>query len=136
MRKATVAAAAIVAVLATVSRAQATEDAWWGRDKALHFGVSAGLGAAGYGLSSLVLEPRWQRAAAGAGFSLTLGAAKELADMHGSGTASGRDMAWNAIGTATGVGLAWLVDILLSARRTEPQPGARAAAVGIPGPPW
>ena len=56
MRKATVAAAAIAAVLATVSRAQATEDAWWDRDKALHFGISAGLGAAGYGLSSLVLE--------------------------------------------------------------------------------
>ena len=44
-------------------------------------------------------------------FSLSLGAAKELYDMHGGGQASGRDMAWNIIGTATGVGLAWVADI-------------------------
>jgi putative lipoprotein len=62
-------------------------------------------------VSSLVLEQRWQRAAVGASFSLSLGAAKELYDMHGGGQASGRDMAWNIIGTATGVGLAWVADI-------------------------
>ena len=136
MSKPMVAAIAIAATLSTGSRAQATEDGSWGRDKALHFGVSAGLGATGYGLSSLVLKPRWQRAASGAGFSLSLGAAKEIMDMHGTGTASERDMAWNVVGTATGVGLAWLADILLGARRTEAEPSTQAAAVSVSVSPW
>jgi putative lipoprotein len=126
MLKHAIAAAVIGAMLALVSPAQAAEDAWWGRDKALHFGVSVGLGATGYGVSSLVLEQRWQRGAVGAGFSLSLGAAKEFVDLNGGGQASGRDMAWNVIGTATGVGLAWVVDILLGARRANAEGASRS----------
>ncbi len=107
----------------------APPDPWWGRDKALHFTVSVGLGAGGYAGSALWLDERWQRALAGAGFSLTLGAGKELYDLMGHGDASWRDFTWDVVGTAVGVGLAWLVDLALfphRARRTDP--GATQAA--------
>lgn len=104
------------------SKSRATElDPWFGADKWLHFGVSTGLSASGYGLSSLVLEPRWQRATTGAVFSLTLGATKELVDATGSGDASYKDMTYNLAGTALGVGLGLLLDLWLSDEpRVEP----------------
>src|SRR5688572_21890643 len=77
-------------LLFTAGTAEAADD-WWGRDKALHFGVSAGVAASGYGLSSLVLDERWQRAAAGGSLALALGAGKELYDLGGGGDASWKD---------------------------------------------
>lgn len=104
-----VAIAAAVAGFANTARA-ADPDPWFGPDKALHFGISAGLAGGGYALSSLVLERPWQRAVAGAGFSLTLGAGKELYDLSGHGDASWKDFTWDVAGTAVGVGIALLVD--------------------------
>lgn len=95
-------------------------DPWWGRDKALHFGVSAGLAAGGYATSSLVLDERWQRASAGAGFSITLGAGKELYDAAGYGHPSAKDFAWDIAGAAVGTAIALLVDVLLAPKRSEP----------------
>ena len=87
-------------------------DRWWGEDKALHFGLSAGLAAGGYGAASLFLDERWQRAAVGAGFALSLGAAKEVHDASSGGDASAKDLTWDVAGTAVGIGLALLVDHL------------------------
>lgn len=87
-------------------------DPWWGRDKALHFGLSAGLAAGGYGAASLFLDERWHRAAVGAGFALSLGAGKELYDASSGGDASAKDLTWDVAGTAVGIGLALLVDYL------------------------
>ncbi|MBI3202649.1 MAG: hypothetical protein HYZ29_14010 [Myxococcales bacterium] len=107
----------IVASLVVALPAAADEpDPWWGRDKALHFGVSSGLAAGGYAASSLVLEPRWQRAASGAGFALTLGASKELYDATGPGHPSAKDFTWDLAGAAVGTALALLVDVLVSPR--------------------
>lgn len=89
-------------------------DPWLGTDKALHFGVSAALAGTGYGVSSLVLDEPATRALAGAGFSLTLGASKELYDLAGHGDPSWKDVTWDIAGTAVGVGVALLVDALLS----------------------
>ena len=86
-------------------------DPWWGRDKALHLGFSAGLAATGYGVSSIWLECAWQRAGAGSAFALTLGTAKELADWAGYGHPSYKDMLYDLAGTALGVALAYLVDL-------------------------
>lgn len=94
-------------------------DPWWGKDKALHFGVSVGLSAGGYGVSSLVLDERWQRATAGAAFSLTLGIGKELWDLSGHGNASYKDFAWDVAGTLVGTGLALALDLAVSGNRSD-----------------
>lgn len=88
-------------------------DPWWGRDKALHLGFSAGLAATGYGVSSIWLDPPWQRTSVGGAFALTLGAGKELADWAGYGDPSYKDMLYNVAGVALGVTLAYLVDLAL-----------------------
>ncbi|MCC6667312.1 MAG: hypothetical protein IT375_26430 [Polyangiaceae bacterium] len=117
----------LVAGLLIASPAAAEDpDPWWGRDKALHFGVSAGLAAGGYAASSLVLEPRWQRAATGAGFALTLGAGKELYDATGPGNASLKDFTWDVAGAALGTALALLIDVIVSPRPAPTRDAATA----------
>jgi putative lipoprotein len=118
-----------LSALLTAAPARATEeDPWWGRDKALHFGVSAGLGASGYAVSSLALDSRLERAAAGAAFSLTLGAGKELYDLSGGGDASWKDLTWDVAGTSVGVGLALLVDLIIAPKSTS---ASRTTAVVV-----
>jgi putative lipoprotein len=110
----------VVAAIAIARPAHAaSDDPWWGRDKALHFGVSAGLGASGYALSSLAFDSRLERVAAGAAFSLTLGAGKELYDLSGGGDASWKDFTWDVAGTSVGVGLALLVDLMITSKNTS-----------------
>lgn len=101
------------------ARAQ-SNDPWWGRDKALHFGVSAGLSAGGYAASALLFERPGERALAGAAFALSAGVAKELFDLAGGGDPSWRDLAWDGIGTAVGVGIALSLDVWL----LQPERGA------------
>ena len=86
-------------------------DPWWGRDKALHFGISAGLAAGGYAASIPFVDKRWQRAAIGSGFALSVGAGKELYDLSGHGDPSWKDFAWDAMGTAVGVAIALAIDV-------------------------
>jgi putative lipoprotein len=113
-----------LATAAYAGRAAAADpDPWLGPDKALHFGVSVALGGGGYALSALFLERPWQRALAGSGFSLTLGAGKELYDLSGHGDASWKDFTWDVAGTAVGVGIALLVDAIASGeKRDRPKP--------------
>ena len=120
-------------VVSTASNAEAqTDDPWLGPDKAMHFGVSAGLAAGGYALGAVFWEDYAPRLLLGAGIALTLGIAKELADLAGLGNASWKDMAWNVIGIATGLLLAVLVDLLVRELRREPEP----TALGSPGSLW
>ncbi len=105
------------------------QDAWWGPDKALHCGVSAGLAAGGYAVSSIALDKAWQRATAGAAFSLSAGAAKELWDLSGHGDPSLKDLAWDGIGTALGVALALALDTWVFER--EQSPSAQRAALAL-----
>jgi putative lipoprotein len=115
---------AVALLHATPARAD-DPDPWFGRDKALHFGVSAGLAGAGYGVSSFVWDDRAARIATGAGFSLALGAGKELYDLSGHGDPSWKDFTWDVAGTAVGVGIALLVDVLVSHDSRTP-PDVRA----------
>ena len=62
------------------------DDPWRGRDKRLHAGTSAGLGAGFYALSVPLVERRSARAAIGFGVAFSLGIAKELYDATGAGT--------------------------------------------------
>lgn len=104
------------------------EDPWWGRDKALHFGVSGMIAAGGYALSVPLLDEPWQRAAAGGGLALLAGVGKEVWDAIGDGDPSWRDMTWNLVGSAAGLLLAVSVDLLVRALRGPPEPGDAAAA--------
>jgi putative lipoprotein len=115
------AAVAVLAIGLWPKSASAESDPWWGRDKALHFGVSAGLAGGGYAISSLVFDQRWQRATAGATFALTLGAGKELYDLSGAGDASFKDFAWDVAGTAVGTGVALVIDVLIAGDGSDDQ---------------
>ena len=124
------AAAVVVASTLLATTAAASEsDPWFGPDKALHFGISVGLGGGGYAASALVLERPWQRALAGGTFSLALGAGKELYDLSGHGDPSWRDFTWDVAGTAVGLGIALLVDAALASdsRKTGPSRTAQMA---------
>lgn len=96
--------------LVLLGASSARADAWLGPDKALHFGVSAALARASYDGASLALDAPPKRAAVAATVALSLGAAKELYDLSGRGDPSAKDLAWDAAGTAVGVGLSLALD--------------------------
>lgn len=96
--------------------AQAAEpesDPWLGADKALHFGVSAGLATGGYAVSAALLDARGHALILGGSFALGAGIAKELLDLTGSGDPSWKDLTWDVLGTASGLALAWSLDLAL-----------------------
>ena len=115
--------ACVLSVAASGVRAQ-SDDPWLGRDKLLHFSVSLGITAATYTASVPLFERPWQRALLAVGVGLSLGVAKELYDATGHGDPSWRDLTWDVLGCAAGVGLALLVDVSL--RRSPRAPPARA----------
>lgn len=97
----------------SVPAAAADPDPWLGEDKALHFSASAVAAGLGYGVSSLFVQPRWQRATIGATGALALGIGKELYDATGRGDPSFKDLVWDSVGTAVGTALAFGIDLLL-----------------------
>jgi putative lipoprotein len=108
------AAAALMASVLVAGPTHAQEaDPWFGRDKALHFSATATIAVVGYAGTSLFSDDRRTRAGVGAGLALGAGIGKELWDLGGRGDASGRDLVWDVVGTATGVLLAWTVDWLV-----------------------
>lgn len=90
--------------------AVAQSDPWLGRDKALHFGASFALAGGGYAGTSLLSPSPTVRATSGAAIALGAGIAKEVYDRYAGGHPSWRDLTWDAVGTATGVLTAWLLD--------------------------
>jgi putative lipoprotein len=89
---------------------RADPDPWLGRDKALHFSFSAAIAVGGYGATALLGDDTRWRVWGGAGAAILAGVGKEVVDIHGPGDASFKDLTWDLIGTATGVGVAWLID--------------------------
>jgi putative lipoprotein len=128
-----------VALVATSAGAFADDaDPWISRDKAFHFDVSAGIAAAGYGLSAAwIVDARWKALAIGGGLALAVGAAKELVDATGiaGGDPSWKDFTWDALGAVAGLALAWGVDLLLGgvdhARPALGSPGPVAAPAAV-----
>jgi len=111
-------AALLALVWLAPAAARAEGDPWLGRDKAVHFAASAVLARSASLGAGLVLERPRDRALVGAGVSLTLGALKELYDLTGRGDPSAKDLAWDALGTLVGVGVAWVLDRLF---RSDPR---------------
>jgi len=91
--------------------AQAAEpDPWFGRDKVMHLTVSFALAGTSYAAAAGCTKRTSIRILSGAGIALSAGIAKELYDQYGGGGFSWRDLTWDAVGTATGTLVAWLVD--------------------------
>jgi putative lipoprotein len=119
----------LVLLAAASAGASAQDDPWLGRDKGLHFAAGAAIGFGGYFASSLVFDGRGPRMVVGLSLGLGAGVAKELRDRRGGGTASWRDFAWTAGGTAVGVTAGWLIDRAHARPCGAPAPGC--APVGI-----
>ena len=119
----------VAAVLAITSHASAADtDAWFGRDKFNHFVVSTSIATETYLIAAHHTPARWHALAIGAGVTLAAGATKEGVDALGRGTPSWRDLAWDAIGAAAGLGVAWGIDLLIRGVNDE-HPLFRAAEI-------
>jgi putative lipoprotein len=106
-----------------------SRDDWLGQDKALHFSVSAGLAGAGYAGGALLFDAPGARWLTGAGVALGAGIGKELYDAGRGSFFSFKDLTWDVVGTATGLGLSWAVDRLFFHREA---PGSTpTGAVGL-----
>lgn len=114
MKKFLLAIGIVVGLVASAREGRAEDsDPWLGRDKALHFGASAVIGAGGYAVGTAIFDARGHAMLFGAGLALAVGAGKELLDMTGFGDPSWKDFAWDAMGAATGVAVAWGIDLLV-----------------------
>lgn len=110
-----------------------SRDDWFGRDKALHYSVSAGLAGAGYAGGALLFEAPEARWLTGAGVALGAGVAKELYDAGRGSFFSTKDLTWDVLGTATGLGLSWAIDRLFFSRESEARtPGSQGSGAGLP----
>ena len=101
---------AVVLAVCPLSARGAANDGWWTRDKVSHYSVSLVLAIEGYELGAAFSPRPVVRVATAAGLALTAGAAKEISDRRGRGDFSRRDMIGNALGTATGLLVAWSID--------------------------
>lgn len=115
-------------VLALPSAARADSDPWWGKDKALHFGVSTVIASGGYGVGAVAFDARWKAIALGGGVAAAAGIGKETLDLAGYGDPSWKDLTWDAIGTVTGLLLAWSIDALVRGVSSEHPAFAAPAA--------
>jgi putative lipoprotein len=100
--------------------ARAEPDPWVGRDKTLHFVVAAGIAGAGYGVTTAFAEDRWKAFAVGGGAALAAGALKEGYDATGPGDASWKDFAWDVLGAAAGLAMAWGIDTGIHGGKAPP----------------
>ena len=122
-----IAAILVLAMSSHRARAGSDDDAWFGRDKALHFSFSAALAAGGYAGASLWTDDRGSRLLVGGGVAVAAGVGKELFDLSGQGDASARDLTWDLVGAATGLLIAWTIDRLL-VQPVLSQPASRRGA--------
>ena len=83
-------------------------------------------------MGALAGQPTWARFAIGGSVAMGAGIAKEVWDMQGHGDPSWRDVTWDVLGTAAGLGLAYLVDRLVSGKTTSGDATVRfQGSVGI-----
>lgn len=127
--------ALLLGLAAAPAHAQ-VDDPWFAPDKALHFGVSAGLAGAAYGLTALATDDVGVRLGVSAGVALAAGIGKELLDLAGFGHPSWKDLTWDLLGTVTGVGLSFLVDRLVTALTARPRPPPEPIAAWSRGLGW
>lgn len=101
-------------MLLLVSETALAEDQLFGKDKAYHFGATALIASGSYAVTAALTSDRFWRLGMGTAAGLSAGVAKEAWDALGHGDPSNKDLAWDVLGTAAGVGVAYLLDRLLS----------------------
>ncbi len=99
-------------------------DPWFAMDKARHFAAASLLAGGAYAVAAGCDASGEGRLWAGGLTAMGAGAAKELWDLRGHGDPSWRDLAWDGVGTATGLVTAWWVD-----RWWQRRQGGRPAVV-------
>lgn len=115
--KRVVMAAVLLAALETNARAD--DDPWFAHDKFLHASVSGTLANLSYAGATQLFDARGTALLAAAGFTIFVGAAKETLDYTGLGDPSWKDFTWDVIGTATGLAVAYTMDLFV--RGTGPK---------------
>jgi putative lipoprotein len=105
--------AALAALLLARSSLAQQADPWWGPDKRLHFTFSAAIAGATYGGAALTYPDRSSRLLWGGAVAAGAGIGKEVYDLSGRGDPSWRDLTWDALGVAAGLGVALLIDLAL-----------------------
>jgi putative lipoprotein len=80
-------------------------DSWFGVDKAKHFFMASFVQSVGYSAARLAGADHNTSLFAATGITAGVSVGKELWDAHSGGTASGRDLTWDA----TGAGAATLL---------------------------
>lgn len=98
-------------------------DPWWGPDKQRHFTYSAAIAGVGYGGAALAYSDRAPRQLWGGAVAAGAGIGKEIYDLSGRGDPSWRDLTWDALGIATGLGVALLIDLALRGAAPATNPG-------------
>lgn len=98
-----------------------------GEDKLLHFGVSLSLSSAGYWFGASITESRLAPFFIGGGFALAAGLGKELWDLSGGGEAEWLDLAFDLMGSAVGLLIAWTVHRVYRSMHPSPEGGAAYA---------
>ena len=100
----------------------------------LHFTADASIASMTYAVAAAHLPARGTALLLAGGTAMAVGFGKELLDLSTEGQFGWRDMAWDALGTAAGLGLAWGLDVLIRGRDERhplffsPAQGGRAAA--------
>lgn len=95
------------------ARADGDPDPWFGKDKALHFAASSAIAAGGYVVGAALFDARGHALIFGGAAAAAAGIGKEILDATGSGDPSWRDLAWDGLGTVTGLAIAWGLDLLV-----------------------
>ena len=123
--------ATFLVIVASSCRAQADEDSdpWFGKDKALHFGASGVLAMGGYAVGTALVDSQGGALLIGAAVSITAGVTKECLDLAGLGDPSWKDLAWDGIGTVTGLAVAWSIHLLIRSVSAKPAPVPATASL-------
>ncbi|WP_226994221.1 hypothetical protein [Myxococcus hansupus] len=116
-----------LAVLSAPAARAASGDEWFGPDKPKHFAACFVLAGAGYGGGALLFDEPYARWLTGAGLAMGVGVGKELYDLGRGTTFSTKDLAWDAIGTASGLAVSYAVDRLFFRGSSSPEVARRGS---------
>ena len=87
-------------------------DSWLGPDKTLHFGATFTISTLGYISGIRISDSFWHQAGLSVGLGLGAGISKEVYDLVKKNQWSWKDMAWNCIGTLSGLAITTLIHCL------------------------